>query len=128
VSRLGVWCAKFAKWTIWITPEKQNRVVEIHPELSFWALNGRIPINENKDTLEGIRKREALLRKFFRDFTIQKAIAALNLSNGPSPKPDDINDALAAAWTAYWRAFGCAGVIPMSPQRDAKGLRMEMHY
>jgi len=36
-----------------MTPELQNRVREIHPEILFWALNGQKPIESNKKTVPG---------------------------------------------------------------------------
>jgi predicted RNase H-like nuclease len=36
-----------------MTPELQRKVREIHPEISFWALNDKKPIGQNKKTVPG---------------------------------------------------------------------------
>lgn len=36
-----------------MTPQRQTQVREIHPEISFWALNGKKPIQQNKKTIPG---------------------------------------------------------------------------
>ena len=41
-------------------------------------------------------------------------------------EPDDILDALVAAWTAGQTVIGKAGTLPQNPEFDSKGLRMEI--
>ena len=42
--------------------------------------------------------------------------------------PDDILDALAAAWTAGQVVVGKAKTLPQNPKVDGKGLKMEILY
>jgi predicted RNase H-like nuclease len=44
----------------------------------------------------------------------------------PGAAPDDLLDALAAAWTAERMGRGLALTLPVEPARDPLGLRMEM--
>jgi predicted RNase H-like nuclease len=99
----------------------QNRVVEVHPEVCFWALNGRRPLDHYKRTCEGEGERLALLSAVFAD-----DLAATELPIGAGR--DDLLDACAAAWTAARYARGEHGTLPDDPQVDARGLRMEMVY
>ena len=49
-----------------MTPERQRLVHEVHPEVSFWALNGSKPMTYGKKSAEGARERvEALIRGGF---------------------------------------------------------------
>jgi predicted RNase H-like nuclease len=45
---------------------------------------------------------------------------------GTRHEPDDLNDALAALWTARRIAAGVAVVFPTAPATDRFGLRMEI--
>ena len=99
----------------------QHRVREIHPEISFWALNSKKPIQQNKKTVPGQAQRHRLLHGFFRDMDSILAEAPLR-----GYVMDDALDALAAAWTAGQVVLGKAGTLPEDPELDSKGLRMEI--
>jgi predicted RNase H-like nuclease len=105
-----------------IDPALQRRVVEVHPELCFIAMNGGRPLADGKKTPAGATQRRRLLRAAgFRNLTtllraLPRALAA----------PDDILDACAAAWTAARVAAGTAIRIPANPPRDPRGLAMEI--
>lgn len=104
-----------------LAPAMQERVVEVHPEVSFWALNGRRPLAYAKRTPAGQQERLRLLSPVFED----------NLSSIPLPAGmavDDFYDACAAGWTARRFAEGRACRLPPDPSLDARGLRMEIVY
>ena len=42
--------------------------------------------------------------------------------------PDDVLDAIVAAWTASRVVTGIAVRLPIDPERDESGLRMEIVY
>ena len=110
---------KIAEVDSLVTPDRQSRVREVHPEVCFWALNDGRPMRWNKKTQEGSRERWDALRKVLPSLAPEPATlkgCAL----------DDYIDALAAAWTAVCLARGSATRIPERPSLDAKGLRMEM--
>jgi predicted RNase H-like nuclease len=112
-----------------ITPALQQRLVECHPEVAFWAMNNRTPLAEPKKVKSspyqpGLALRRRLLEAqgFLPDFLITldcpRRIAA----------PDDLLDACACAWTANRLATGQAEHLPPEPDLDGHGLRMEIVY
>jgi len=104
-----------------ITPESQQWAFEIHPEVSFWALNGQRPMAHNKKSKEGAEDRLALLRTVFPEIEH-------HLLNRPSRVGvDDLVDAGAAAWTAFRRHQGNVGRV-CEPERDKKGLEVTIYY
>ena len=107
-----------------MTPELQRRVREIHPEILFWALNGRKPIQHNKKKLVGRNERMKLLAPIFPD--VQELIAKARRPKQAAP--DDILDALVAAWTAGQAVVGKGKTLPENPKIDSKGLKMEILY
>jgi SagB-type dehydrogenase family enzyme len=106
-----------------MTPELQNRVREIHPEVLFWALNGQKPIELNKKTVIGQAQRHSLLQVIFTD--IDSILVRAPISGYAM---DDALDAIVAAWTAGQAVIGKAKTLPEKPPLDSKGLRMEMLY
>lgn len=105
-----------------MTPDLQKRVREIHPEVSFWALNNRTPVEHKKIRLSGRNERMQLLSKIFP--RIQEMVSRTRKRGEVAP--DDIVDALAAAWTAAQTVCGRATTLPEHPARDSRGLRMEI--
>ncbi|HUW19115.1 MAG TPA: DUF429 domain-containing protein [Sedimentisphaerales bacterium] len=104
-----------------MTPTLQDRVREIHPEVSFWALNGKKAVEQNKKTVAGQAKRHKLLQRVF---TNMDEVLNEGLRRGYGM--DDAFDALAAAWTAGQTVSGKAGTLPKNPRLDSRGLRMEI--
>ena len=104
-----------------MTPELQRRVREIHPEISFWALNDKQPILQNKKTVPGQARRHKLLQEIFSGLD---SILAQAPARGYMM--DDALDALVAAWTAGQTVLGKARTLPEKPELDGKGLRMEI--
>lgn len=103
-----------------------GRIREAHPELLFWALNGRSAMTRRKSRLDGYRERLAVLQRHFQPAeTI--AGAALSHYRRSQVARDDILDALVAAVTGYL-SKGRLSTIPADPPGDAHGLAMEMVY
>ncbi len=101
-----------------MVPARQRTLVEVHPEASFALLTGRVLAP--KKTPTGRSERAAALAGWLPD--VARSVAA-----APRPaRPDDALDALAAAWSARRWLTGAAVVLPGSPERDARGLRMEI--
>lgn len=106
-------------------PELRGRVREVHPEVSFRALNGGQAIVESKKTGEGRRKRQRLLAAYFGS----RALAAVGAAfRRGEVADDDVLDALAVLWTAERVYRGEAVTLPDDPPRDAAGLAMEIVY
>ena len=101
-----------------MTPDLQSRVFEVHPELSFAAMNGDDPVRAPKRSATGSKERRALLQRAGVIVPERPAGAVL----------DDLLDACALAWSACRVACGTARCVPDRPARDARGLRMELRW
>lgn len=115
---------KIAEANAAVTPAMQDRVFEVHPEASFWALAGR-PMLYRKKRQQGYGERKALLERAT-GLMITARKDAFRLA--PPAKPDDILDAIVAAWTARRVVDGLAGRLPEIPEKDSRGLRMEIVF
>lgn len=113
--------AKLRELDRYITPARQKRIVEAHPELAFARLNGGIPALTPKREPEGRAARQKLLRR---------AGIALDGVYGFLPRhvaaPDDILDAIALTLTAERVLTGEA--TRLGKGRDAHGLKMEICF
>jgi predicted RNase H-like nuclease len=98
-------------------PGLQERMAEMHPELSFTVLAGA-PMRANKKTPEGRFERLAALRGAFPDVDV------LCASRRRGTQLDDVVDAFVGAWTA--RRFATGSFLRLGGEADATGLRMEM--
>jgi len=110
---------KIAEMDGFMTPARQGKFREAHPELAFlrFAGGGALP---GKKTLPGLRRRKKLLRALgFAE--IDRWLKSLR---GTGAKADDLMDAcvLAAA------ALTPGGMVAGKPERDARGLRMEIWF
>jgi predicted RNase H-like nuclease len=101
-----------------MTPERQARIGEAHPELVFWNLAGRERL-EPKTSLRGREQRIALLRD--RGFT--EIERWLTLRHGTGIGRDDLIDACACAVAARDSTERVGG-----DDLDSRGLRMEINY
>ena len=102
-------------------PSLQARVIEVHPEVCFWALSGHQLLRNYKKTPAGRVERAQLLSSVFAD-----DLASLHPPAGTARH--DLYDACAAAWTAARHARGEAERLPPEPRLDSHGLRMEIVY
>jgi predicted RNase H-like nuclease len=97
-----------------------DRVVEVHPEVSFRALAGQ-PLALAKSSWGGFALRRRLL-----------AGAGVELPDELGPAglagPDDVLDAAAAAWSADRVARGVADTLPGAPERDERGRPVAIWY
>jgi predicted RNase H-like nuclease len=85
-----------------------RRFYEVHPEVSFRAMNVRRPLRHRKRSSGGALERIELLR----DHGIELA----DLDATASAPLDDVLDAGAAAWSAYRIAAGTAQTLPEEPE------------
>jgi len=103
-------------------PWLQAHVREIHPEVSFAALNGK-PLSYPKRIPAGREERRCLLKSVFAAGTIQASITGCR-SRGA--KPDDVLDALVALWSAGRVYRGVANALPSRADYDPYGLPMQI--
>ena len=102
-----------------VTTETQQRVIEIHPEVSFCAMNGMRPVMTKKSARDGQTERLNLLGASFDLTSLVRPLRA---------KADDIADALAALWTGLRWAQGRSRCVTEKEEVDGRGLRMQIHY
>jgi predicted RNase H-like nuclease len=105
-------------------PEWQQTIYEVHPEVSFWAMQGKIPMLHSKKTAEGAKERvDALVHQggFASEF-VERLPAGMKVGR------DDFLDACAALWTAKRIANRESGRFPLETERDARGLDMAIWY
>jgi len=101
-------------------PQLRDRVIESHPEVAFWQLNGRAAMNLPKKVKgrvnpAGMQERRTLLVAQGYDRTF--------LERTPrGAGADDFLDAAAVMLVARRRAFGQAISFPDPPGRDERGL------
>ncbi len=107
----------------WITPQRQKRCIEAHPELAFALLNEGRPVLSRKRLPDGRAERLRLLRR--------AGIKVSNALMNARPKgcaTDDLLDAVVLTRTAERHLRGEAICLPEKPPRDARGLQMAIWY
>jgi predicted RNase H-like nuclease len=87
-----------------IIAKHDDRVFEVHPEVSFWAMAGR-HLQHPKWTWAGFWERLHSLR-------VQGIELPEDAGGASLAAPDDVLDAAAAAWTAWRLARGIARPVP----------------
>ena len=90
------------------------QIYEIHPELSFRAMNNEQVILESKKTHEGFALRNALLSMHFKNFIFE------DIRNQHARKDvmdNDILDALAVLWSAKRIQSNQASYLPQAPEK-----------
>ncbi|MEO5624636.1 MAG: DUF429 domain-containing protein [Dokdonella sp.] len=103
----------------------RERVYEVHPEVSFAALNGGVGLVAGKKTREGALLRTNLLSTEFGREVVEGLLASVPRREAA---PDDVLDALVAFWSARRISSGSYRSLPSPPERDSCGLRMAIHY
>jgi predicted RNase H-like nuclease len=87
---------------------RDGRFREVHPEVSFRAMNRGQPLGHRKKSAAGALKRLELLQQARIDLT--------EIQGSGSAPLDDVFDAAAAAWSAHRIATGAAQSLPDPPQ------------
>ena len=85
-----------------------RRFREVHPEVSFRAMNDRRPLRSRKKSAGGALERLELLRRH--------GIELADLGSASAVPLDDVLDAAAAAWSAHRIATGEARSLPERPE------------
>jgi predicted RNase H-like nuclease len=88
--------------------QSDERLYEVHPEVSFRAMNGGRPLRYRKRWAGGVVERLERLRR--------QGIALTQLGESASVRVDDVLDAAAAAWSAHRIALGTACTLPDPPE------------
>lgn len=103
-------------------PEYKNVLCESHPELCFAGLKGEV-VRSSKSDFFGMEERMDLLSSYI---DLEDPYMPLRLSKELGCRADDILDALCLAVTAGLKAGGFSRTVPEVPERDARGLTMQM--
>lgn len=90
------------------------KVFEIHPELSFRAMNNEKVILESKKTHEGFKIRKSLLNKHFLNLNFD---TIRNKYQKRDVLDNDILDALVVLWSAKRIANNQASYLPKIPEK-----------
>lgn len=90
------------------------QIYEIHPELSFRAMNNEQVILESKKSHEGFVIRNSLLAMHFKNFIFEEIRHQYVRKD---VMDDDILDALAVLWSAKRIQSNQASFLPQSPEK-----------
>ena len=104
----------------------QGVLRECHPELCFWALNGRHAMQYNKKQGPGQQERFVVLEQYFPQCHVLFDQASGEFLRRQVAR-DDIIDAMVCAVTAKV-GYGGYRTLPPRPPRDGQGLPMEIVY
>jgi predicted RNase H-like nuclease len=108
-------------------PGLRTRCREAHPELCFWALNGRRPMRHNKRTPAGFAERAMLLHRL--DATLGDLVAdSLQRFRRSAVARDDVLDALVLGLSACIGLRAGLQSVPDPPERGSSGLAMAIWY
>ena len=104
----------------------KEKIIEIHPEICFWALAGK-PMEYSKKESEGFKERKKLLQEICTstDEIVQNALSKYRRKDVAR---DDILDALVASVTAKLSFQRGLKSIPEIPEKDSQGLPMQIVY
>ncbi|MGB6163359.1 MAG: DUF429 domain-containing protein [Pseudonocardiaceae bacterium] len=91
---------------------------EVHPEVSFAAMNDKKPLEHSKISWTGHITRRALLARHGIHLPDQ-------LGNAGNARLDDVLDAAAAAWSAHRIATGYAGRLPAEPSPGQEHISIQ---
>jgi predicted RNase H-like nuclease len=103
-----------------VAPYWQRTVYEVHPELSFYQLNGDKPVQFSKRTEAGAHERMDLLTAKL------QGVARVFDTALPGTTLAHRIDAAACLWTARRIASRAVSRLPEDPVWDSLGLRMEL--
>jgi predicted RNase H-like nuclease len=120
---------KIREWDQLLQADTQARAVvrEIHPEVSFAAMNGGRGkgLAFRKKSQEGAAARADLLSPFFGFEQVDRLVRSVERRQAGV---DDVFDALVALWSAERIAVGEADSLPTPPVSDATGLTVAIWY
>lgn len=121
--------SKIREWDDLLQSDTQARaaVREIHPEVSFSALNGGRGkgLAFRKKSQEGAVLRQQLLSRVFGSEQVARLVHSVARRQAAT---DDVLDALVALWSAERVAAGESASLPMRPDSDATGLTTAIWY
>ena len=106
-----------------MSPFRQRQIYEGNPELSFYFLNGGVPLRRSKKIYEGQLERETILVS-----KLPNIGTVLNAELPRRIRRQNVLDAAALLATARRVFTRSAKRIPSDGEWDSQGLRMEIVY
>lgn len=103
----------------------QTKYREMHPEVCFWALNNKTPMEFSKRKSKGFLERKFILKKFY-PYTEKLVEEAMLKYLRKDLAKDDIINALVGAVSATF--YPNLSSLPNVPELDRNGLKMEIVY
>jgi predicted RNase H-like nuclease len=118
--------AKIRELDAALTPEMPLQVIESHPEVAFWRMNGCRPLETPKKVKGAIHPAGMAQR---RDLLEKAGIPGAFLARKPpqGAGADDFLDACACLVTASKHAAGKSWSYPETPAKDSRGLQIAIH-
>ena len=101
------------------------RIIECHPEVCFWAMNGKEAMPHYKTTMPGMLQRRGLLARHLGDALPRMEAQASDLTGASL---DDLYDAMATLWTARRVFRRIDKTLPEAPQKDSMDRPMNITY
>ena len=94
---------------------KKLKVFEIHPELSFMAMNNMNLVLESKKTIIGKKIRIKLIKRFFPSFSFELVRKKYNKNE---VLDDDILDSISVVWSTQRIVDNIAQFVPKEPEKN----------
>ena len=103
-----------------MAPFRQRQLFEVHPEISFYQLNGDRPLRYPKRMTAGVEERHALLED--RMGSMESVLSG----RLPGVKVQHRLDAAACLWTARRIKARSFSRLPEDPEWDEQSLLMQI--
>jgi predicted RNase H-like nuclease len=103
-----------------ILPYRQRSLFEVHPEASFFQLNDDVPLRYSKNTIHGRNERRELLERRFPgvERVLGARIRGIRIRH--------LIDVAACLWTTRRIVSRAIVRLPIDPEWDSEGVRMEI--
>ena len=98
---------------IYLDKVSNKKLFEIHPELSFMAMNRMQVLIDSKKTIEGRKKRLKLINGYYPSFSfddVREKFSSKDVAD------DDILDAIAVLWSTQKIIDNIASYVPKKPE------------
>lgn len=104
---------------------RAERIVEVHPEVSFYFWNDETPLRGSKKSSEGRAARAQLIDATWPDQR-EKLLHALRTIHGRDFAEDDLCDAFAALWSMQRHRSQRSVSLPSVPDLNSAGLPQQI--
>ena len=106
-------------------PSRAERILEVHPELSFYFWNGAAPLSQSKKSREGRRARAHMIDQTWPGER-ERLRHELRAAHRREFAEDDLCDAFAALWSMQRHRSQHSLSLPSVPDLDSAGLPQQI--